>query len=190
MSWAVFLRGANVGGKVFRPTEVVRALPALQLVSIGAAGTFAVMSGNDPEKVRRAIAAELPFDAEILVVPTSELRAFLTSDPLAKVSLPTGARRFLTVTARPLDAAARLPMYFPDPDKWEVQILAMEGRFVAGMYRRLGPRVLYPNAVIERTFKVAATTRWWETVESVHRALSPGTTPEGEATKPARSRPG
>ena len=43
MALVVFLRGVNVGGhKTFRPAALARELAALDLVNVGAAGTFVV----------------------------------------------------------------------------------------------------------------------------------------------------
>jgi hypothetical protein len=171
LPWAVLIRGANVGGKTFRPSALVAALPDLDLVSIGAAGTFAARSGRTAERVRSGIAGELPFDAEIVVLPAKTLRQLLESDPLEKVSLAPGERRYLTVATRPVPATPAPPLYFPDKPHWQVQVLTIDGPFVAGIRRRFGPRLIYPNEVVEKTFKVSATTRWWETIESLDRSF-------------------
>ena len=59
MALVVFLRGVNVGGhKAFQPTVLARALAALDVKSIGAAGTFVVRGkgggAGGPRGVREA----------------------------------------------------------------------------------------------------------------------------------------
>lgn len=173
MRWAVLVRAANVGNNVFRPSALVTRLPALELTNLGAAGTFAARSGTSAGAVRKAIAAELPFVTDVFVERADRWHAYVAahaSDPAP----PNGARRYLALTARPVENDRRLPLHFPDANGWGVTIAAIEGTFVTGLYRRLEPRILYPNAVVEKRFGVSATTRWWETVVALDAALAVG----------------
>lgn len=171
MPWAVLVRAANVGGRVFRPKELVAKLRGLEITSLGAAGTFAVGAGTSADEVRGKIARALPFPAEIMVVPAARWRAYVKAHLDDPAPSPMGARRYLTVAASPVEATRRVPLYFPDPAHWGVSVDHIDGPFVTGWYRRLEPRMLYPNAVIEKEFGVAATTRWWETVVALDEAL-------------------
>lgn len=176
MPWAILVRAANVGNNTLRPRELVGRLPALQLTSLGAAGTFAARGGATAASVRRAVADALPFGAEVLVEPADRWHAYVAAhanepDP------PSGCRRYLALTSRPVGRHERLPLHFPDPAGWGVTITSIEGTFVSGLYRRLEPRMLYPNAVVEKRFGVPATTRWWETVVALDGALTGGAEP-------------
>lgn len=188
MAWAVLVRAANVGGRVFRPSELVARLVDLQLVSIGAAGTFAVGAGVAESAVRRRIADALPFAAEIMVVPAGGWHAYVRARSGDVAPAVEGARRYVTVAASPIEAPRRMPLRFPDTADWGVTVDHIDGPFVTGWYRRRAPRPLYPNAVVEKEFGVAATTRWWETALALDHALGRGGggTPR---TGPTRGRP-
>jgi uncharacterized protein (DUF1697 family) len=70
----VFLRAANVGGKnVFRPAQLARALDHLDVVNVGAAGTFVVRGKASAARIRREIVALLPFEPSLAVVPAGEV---------------------------------------------------------------------------------------------------------------------
>ncbi|MCI4346287.1 MAG: DUF1697 domain-containing protein [Thermoplasmata archaeon] len=178
MAFVVLLRGVNVGGKTFRPAELARKLTRLKLSSVGAAGTFLARGTASDEEIRRAISAELPFETEIIVVPVKAVEQALRVDPLGGRAPDAGARRFLTVAASRLPKPPRLPLWFPEKTKWEVVITAIRGPIVAGLNRRLGERLLYPNAVVEKQFSVRSTTRWWETFQALLALVEP----EGSAS--------
>jgi hypothetical protein len=171
MAWAVLLRGVNVGGKTFRPRELVATLPKLRLVSLGAAGTFAAHGGADAASIRTAIAKALPFEAEILVRPGEELLALLRADPVGNGPFPPGVRKYGTLATADLPRQPGLPYSVPPGEGWEVQVLHRRGPWALGVRRRLGPKLIYPNEVVERAFRVTATTRWWETLVDLGEAL-------------------
>jgi hypothetical protein len=183
MSWAVLLKGANTGGKTFRPSQLAKKLPELGLLSLGAAGTFAVRNGRTAEEVRRAVAAALPFEAETIVLPGAEVIALVQADPVGAGPFDAGVRRFATVAAGPIRPQRPLPYVVPPPPDWEVQVLALRGPFALGIRRRLGPKLIYPNDVVEKGFGVTATTRWWETWESLAKALR-GLQPSDASPRP------
>ncbi|HTP54630.1 MAG TPA: hypothetical protein VML94_06715 [Thermoplasmata archaeon] len=167
--WVVLLKGGNTGGNVFRPSLLPKALPRLGLVSLGAAGTFVAASRESPSAIRTAIAHALPFRSAIMVVPATEIRRMLRLDPAAGLDDADGTRKFLTVAERPLPAGRPLPIAAPERGRWAVRIVATDGPFAAGVCRRIGPQVIYPNTIVEREFGVPATTRWWETFEALCR---------------------
>jgi uncharacterized protein (DUF1697 family) len=196
MAWVVLLRGVNVGRKTFRPSQVVRELPELDLVSIGAAGTFVVRGPATPAQIRERIRSKLPFEAEIMIVPGRAIQELVLSDPLRADRRAPGVRGFLAVAARPWPSPVTVPIFAPSESRWEVEVRSVAGPLAWGVRRRLGPKLIYPTEVLERSFGLACTTRWWETVEEVARAMTPdtnvaggfgrdpGTPPEG--TRPRR----
>ena len=63
MGHVVFLRAANVGGRnVFKPAQLARDLAHLDVVNVGAAGTFVVRGKASAAAVRREILERLPFE--------------------------------------------------------------------------------------------------------------------------------
>src|SRR6267142_1925499 len=62
---------------------------------------------------------------------------------------------------------ADLPVDQPQ-GSWGVRVIAVEDRFAMSLWRRLeGETMVYPNAVVEKKFGEAATTRSWNTIEAV-----------------------
>ncbi len=171
MSSVVFLRGVNVGGgRKFLPSALAKELSEFELVNLGAAGTFVAKSNVPDAKLRRAILDRLPFTTEVLVCPGREILDLLRSDPFGP--LPPEAKACLTVLDGPSAHPPRLPIHVPDEAEWEAKIIAAQGRYVFGAYRRLRDRIVYPNPVVERAFAAHATTRGWATIQTVGTILS------------------
>src|SRR2546423_12775980 len=61
-----------------------------------------------------------------------------------------------------------LPLEQPAGEKWEVRLVAINGRFALSL-RRTGQT--YANAVVEKHLGVPATTRNWNTVEAIREVL-------------------
>lgn len=169
----VLIRGANVGGKTFRPTEVVQALPQLKLKSLGAAGTFVAQSELDDAQVVRLMAKALPFDARIFSIPGRDILRMAEQPPFPPQEAQEGVKRCLTVLEAEPRKEAPLPLEVPLPGPWEVQVLSRSGRYVFSHRRRLGDRLYYPNEYIEKAFGVAATTREWPTVTALAKVIGP-----------------
>lgn len=68
MALVVLLRGVNVGGhRTFRPSVLAKELAALDVVNIGAAGTFVIRQPVTQTRLRTELARRLPFEAEIMI---------------------------------------------------------------------------------------------------------------------------
>jgi hypothetical protein len=175
MPQAVFLRGANVGGrKVFQPGAVARHLVSLEVVSIGAAGTFAVRGKVADSALHDAFMEALPFSAEIMIVPADEILAAWRSGPFGRRAHPSGTEPFLTVLAKAPSKPTKLPFARPNEDEWQIRVLKRSGRFVFSLRRARLPGRFYPNDVVEKEFAVPATTRSWATIVALCRALEGG----------------
>jgi hypothetical protein len=61
-------------------------------------------------------------------------------------------------------------MRFPAGGKWLLRILATEGRFVFGLYRR-HMKVISYLGTFDRLFGVPVTTRNWNTITAIARVL-------------------
>ena len=163
---AIFLRAVNVGGN----TVKVKALAdALELVNIQAAGTFVCKDGRSAAALARAVRNVLPFETDVIVCTGADLRAAVAT--LAKLPVPAGTKRFVTLLASVPAAPPTLPIERPD-GPWEVRVTKIEGPFVLSLDRKLGERRrFYPNEVVERALGVGATTRGWDTITKVLERL-------------------
>lgn len=168
----MFLRGVNVGGRTLATKTLAEELADLGARSLGAAGTFTIEGRLGIEKVQERFRQRIPFPTEVIVVPRTVL-AGLLARPARKVAADeAAARRSVTFLAREPARSPRLPMDRPVAGDWEVRLTERLGAMVLGLHLRRRPdRVLYANEVVEREFGVPATTRWWETVESVLKAF-------------------
>lgn len=168
MGHIVFLRAANVGGRnVFRPAQLARALEHLEVINVGAAGTFVVRKKASAATIRREILSRLPFETAVAVVPDREVVALVESDPFASVKLSRDRRGWVAV----LDGRPRhrpeLPVFAPAQRGWSVRFDRVQGRFTLGLWQRRPGGFVFSNQVVEKALGVPATTRWWETLQRV-----------------------
>jgi len=173
VSTVVFLRGVNVGGhRTFRPSLLAGALAHLDVVNVGAAGTFVVREAVGRAVLKQEFLRALPFDAEVIVCSGRALLALVASDPFPP-RLPSGdLRRFLTVMAKVPARIPPLPLRFPTGAPWQISFVAITGPFACGLWRRLGDSFLDPNSVTEKVLGVRSTTRNWNTIEKIRDVLS------------------
>ncbi len=102
MASVVFLRAANVGGtNVFRPAQLVTALKRLDVVNVGAAGTFVVRSSASAAAVRRAFLDEMPFVPTMAVRPGPDVIALVRSRPFEGVAFSEDLRGWVAVMTGP-----------------------------------------------------------------------------------------
>lgn len=173
MPAVVFLRGVNVGGhKAFRPSVLAERLGSLQVTSLGAAGTFIVRADADPARIRRQFAAQLDFEAQLMICTARDLAKLVQAEPFADGGLPKADGQFISIVEKRPRTLPRLPLWTTEGRNWQVGLVSMQGRFVASLMRRTGARLLYPNQVVEKQLGVAATTRGWPTILKVQQALA------------------
>ena len=172
MALVVLLRGVNVGGhKTFRPTQLVEQLKHLDAVNIGAAGTLVIRRPVSQAKLRTELARKLPFDAEIMICQGRDIVRLITQNPFAGQPVRPDMVRFVSVLSTTPRSAPSTPMSFPSSGKWLMKILAREKRFVFVIYRRHMKVISYLGK-LDRLFGVPATTRNWNTIIAIARALS------------------
>src|SRR2546425_6122390 len=146
MALVVFMRGVNVGGhKTFRPAALAKELAALDVVNVGAAGTFVVRKTISQAALRAELARRLPFQAELMIIPARDLLELTRKDPFSIQPLPKDARRFVTVLAKRPKSLPRLPYNRPDGAEWQVEIVAVSGSLALRLLRRLGRLILYSH---------------------------------------------
>ena len=169
MASVVFFRAVNVGlHQRFSPATLAKELSKLGVVNIGAAGTFAVKSNISDVKLKDEILRHLSFKPELMICPASEVLALGDGKVFGRISDGQDVKPFLTVMQKAVLPTPKLPIDYPAGGKWEVRIVAVAGRFVLTLRRSGG---LYSNAVVEKLFGVPATTRGWNTVATVVKAL-------------------
>jgi uncharacterized protein (DUF1697 family) len=170
----VLLRGVNVGGhRTFRPATLAKQLKHLDAVSIGAAGTFVIRQPVTRSQLRAELARRLPFDAEVAICTGREFLGLLSQNHFTGEPVRSDIVRFVSVLCKRPRSAPPTPMTFPPTGQWLLKILARDGRFVFGMYRRHMKVVRYLTAV-DRMFGAPVTTRNWNTVEAIADALASG----------------
>jgi uncharacterized protein (DUF1697 family) len=171
MAQIVFLRGVNVGGnKTFRPSTLAAELADLDVVNVGAAGTFVVRSGISQSNLRTELAGRLPFQAEMMICRDREILDLAAEDPFPEEA-DDGVTRYVSVLAKRPATLPTLPLCRPESDEWEVKVLNVPGRFALSFHRRIGRNILYPSQVVEKCFGVPSTTRNWNTIAAICKIL-------------------
>lgn len=171
MASVVFFRAVNVGShQRFQPGTLAKEMADLEAVNIGAAGTFVVRNNVSASKIQTEILRRLNFEPELMICPADEILTLADGKALGERPAGKDLVAFLSVLQKTAASPARLPMDFPASGKWEVRLVAVVGRFVLS-WRRAGAD-LYTNAVVEKHFGVAATTRNWNTLTAIHKILA------------------
>lgn len=171
MALIAFLRGVNVGGhRTFRPSILAQEMSDYDVVNVGAAGTFVVRKPGSRAKFRAALLRELPFITEVVLCDGRDLLRLETENPFADEPSPSNVVRFVSILSKAGGALSSLPVAFPSKGAWLVRVLASQGPFVFGMYRRHMKTIGYLGQV-DKLYGVPATTRNWNTMMSIVRIL-------------------
>jgi uncharacterized protein (DUF1697 family) len=174
MRWVVFLRAVNVGSaNRCQPALIAKELAKFGVVNIGAVGTFVVREDVSESALRAAIAKKLPFKCEIMICPARDLIKLASKNPFEQNPSSPDITRFVSVLAKPLRAPPPLPLSLPSDDDWLLKVIAIEGRFVLGLYRRQMKAISYLGR-IEKQLGVPITTRNWNTIEKIVKVLYQG----------------
>lgn len=175
MALVVLLRGVNVGGhRRFRPTQLARKLSPLDVVNIGAAGTFVVRAqGMTQAQLRREFERELPFETTIVICPGRDFVALVEQRPFQGEPARDDIVQFVSTLSRSPRSVPELPIILPADGPWSVRILASEKRFVIGVHRREMSAIGHLGE-IDRLFGSVAATRGWNTTLSIARVLGAG----------------
>src|SRR5437773_2064814 len=171
MRWVVFLRGVNVGkANRCQPAVIASQLSKFGVINIGAVGTFVVRKDVSESALRTAIAKKLPFKCEIMICHARDIIKLASKDPFSEQRSDPNITRFVNVLAKRLPSSPPLPVCLPSDDDWLLKIIAIENRFVLGLYRRHMKAITYLGK-IEKLLGVPATTRNWNTIEKVAKIL-------------------
>jgi len=174
MALVVLLRGVNVGGhRTFRPSKLAEQLKHLGAVNIGAAGTFVIRKPVSRAQVRREFARRLPFDSEITICNGRDIARLMSLELFRDHAARPGIVRFVSVLGQSPRSTPRMPVSFPSTGQWLMRILAREKRFVVGLYRR-HMKVIGYLGTLDRLFGAPVTTRNWNTIAAIAKALDSG----------------
>ena len=144
MPAVVFLRAVNVGGaNRCQPAAIAKQLARFGIINIGAVGTFVVREDVGESTLRTAIARKLSFKCEIMICPARDIIKLASKDPFARQPSGPNITRFVNVLHKPLRKPPPLPLSLPSPDEWLLKIIAIQGRFVLGLYHRQMKAISY-----------------------------------------------
>jgi uncharacterized protein (DUF1697 family) len=171
MASVVFLRAVNVGGtNRCQPALIAKQLAKFDVINIGAVGTFVVREAVSESALRAAFARKLPFKCDIMICPARDIIKLTSKDPFSGQPAGPDITRFVNVLSKRLPAPPSLPLSLPSDNDWLAKIIAIQGRFVLGLYRRQMKAISYLGK-IEKQFGVPATNRNWNTIEKIAKLL-------------------
>ena len=171
MRRVVFLRAVNVGkANRCQPASIAKQLSGFGVVNIGAVGTFVVRKNVSESSLRAAIAKKLPFKSEIMICPARDVIKLASKDPFSRQPSGPDITRFVNVLAKRVRRPPRLPLSLPSDDDWLLKIIAIQGRFVLGLYRRQMKAISFLGK-LEKLLGVPATTRNWNTIKKIAEIL-------------------
>jgi uncharacterized protein (DUF1697 family) len=153
-----------------QPAVIASQLSTLGLINIGAVGTFIVREDVSESALRTAIAKKLPFKCEIMICPARDIIKLASKDPFSEERSDPNITRFVNILAKRLPAPPPLPLCLPSDDDWLLKIIAIENRFVLGLYRRHMKAITYLGK-IEKLLGVPATNRNWNTILKIAQIL-------------------
>jgi uncharacterized protein (DUF1697 family) len=140
------------------------------VVNVGAAGTFVVRKPGSRAQFRTALLRKLPFDAEVVLCDGRDLLRLEAENPFATEPSSSDVVRFVSILSKAGSVRASLPVTFPSDGEWLVRVIASDGQFVFGMYRRHMKTIGYLGQ-IDKLYGVPATTRNWNTIIAIVRIL-------------------
>lgn len=170
MALVVFLRGVNVGGhRTFRPSALAQALRHLDVVNVGAAGTFVVRKRCSRTALLAELRRNLPFETDMMVCDGRDILALEREDPFAGAPARPGVTRFMSILSR-ARANTFEPIALPAKRGWLVRVVAARRQFVFGMYRRHMRTIGYLGK-LDKLHGGPVTTRNWNTIMAIVKIL-------------------
>jgi hypothetical protein len=140
------------------------------VVNIGAAGTFVIRAPVPRAELRAELGGRLPSKTEIVICEGRDFTRIVSEKRFFARPSPPDVTRFVSVLSRRPRSAPAMPMQFPAGGRWLLRILGSEQRFVFGVYRRHMKVIGYLGA-LDRLFGAPATTRNWNTILAIAKAV-------------------
>jgi uncharacterized protein (DUF1697 family) len=154
-------------------------------MSVGAAGTFVVQKPISQAKLRQEFGRHLPFTTEAMICSGNEVLQLASAECFSAPCGPDVVRFVSILTKRP-HALPPLPISLPADGDWLVRIVAIQGRFALGMYRR-NLRTIRLLGKLEKHLGGSITTRNWNTLSSLFKILRTPRDSKSTEGGPARS---
>jgi uncharacterized protein (DUF1697 family) len=171
MALVVLLKGVNVGGhRTFRPSVLAQQLKRLDVVNIGAAGTFVVRKKVSKAQLRAELARRLPFETRVIVCDGRDILRLTAVDRFAGQPSAKEVLQFVSVLAKRRKPSRPVPFDLPGEGRWGLRVLECRDQFVIGLHRREMKAISYLGH-LEKIFGVPATTRNWNTMLAIARVL-------------------
>jgi len=176
-TYIAFLRGINVGGqRLIKMQELVRMFSAAGCKNVRTyqqAGNVifesrSVSSKSLTKKIEAALEADLGYRVPIVVRSVLELRQTIKRSPFKKLEKSRDVMLLIVFLAEDPDPKPTLP-FVSTTQNVEIFEVADGVAFVVARRKKNG-WFGFPNGVVEKAFKVVATTRQWSTVQNVVKA--------------------
>ena len=177
--YIAFLRGINVGGRTVK-MELLREL----FVQLGCAAVRShIQTGNVffettetnraalTRRIEQHLHAALGYEVPVFLRTVPEVEKLLKLEPFKNTPVAPDTRLFIIFLSAPLPADLDLPLQSRQGD-WEIIAVTPGAAFV--VLRLLNGRPGNPAAYIEKTFKVNATARFFDTTAKILQAAKDG----------------
>ena len=107
-----------------------------------------------------------------MICPAPELLKLAASDPFKGQPSGPMITHFVNVLHKPISShvTRHMSLALPSEKDWLAKIIAIQGRFVLGVYKRDIKAISYLGK-IEKQIGVPATNRNWNTIEKVVKIL-------------------
>ena len=105
-----------------------------------------------------------------MICPGSEIAGLMSRDFFSNQVVRPDIVRFVSVLSQSPRVAPAMPMSLPPSGQWLVKILARDGRFVVGLYRRRMAAISQLGK-LDQLFGMPATTRNWNTFTTIAKVL-------------------
>jgi uncharacterized protein (DUF1697 family) len=166
-----FLRGINVSGqKLIKMTELAKIFTDAGCSHVK---TF-IQSGNvvfdssetDLKIVEMnldlALTKSLGYRVEVFLRTAEEMKQMTAMNPFQTIDESTNVKMYVTFTGQPVSASVKLPLLSPAGD---VELVRVAGNTIFSLaHPAKEGRYGFPNSFIEKTFRIPATTRNWNTI--------------------------
>jgi uncharacterized protein (DUF1697 family) len=149
---------------------LARELSDYEVVNIGATGTFVIWKPGSVAKLRAELLKKLPFDTEVVICEGRDLIRLANHNPFGTGPPGHDVVRFVSVLPKSSRVLSAMPMMFPPDGEWFVRLLASDGRFIFGEYRRHMKTIGYLGK-IDKLVGSKVTTRNWNTILTIVRVL-------------------
>jgi len=156
-----------------QPALIAKELAKFGVVNIGAVGTFVVRADVSESVLRNCDCEKVTVqmrdhDLSRARPHQSRIKESIRATPLGSGHHPVRQRASQTTSRAPTSASQSNPR----TNDWLLKIIAIENRFIPGLYRRQMKAISYLGK-IEKQLVVPVTTRNWNTIEKVAKILRP-----------------